>query len=181
MLLFAHHSSSRSIGLFISLFSLFLYIGHILFSYIRKHLPIEPKPSGNAPQAPGAHNTQQAIQHAGNAQQYQQTPGAHNTQQATPYAYNTQQYLQTPGVYNTQQATSYVNNAPQQPQAPGAHNTQQATQHANNAPQQPTTPVESTSDKSLATVARLALGILYAFYVCFSFFLCSYIIAWIYV
>ena len=157
MLLSAHHSSLRYIGFFICLFSQFLYIGHILFSYIRKHLPIEPKPSGNAPQAPGAHNTQQATPYAGNAQQYQQTPGAHNTQQATPYAYNTQQYLQTPGVYNTQQATSYVNNAPQQP----------------------TTPVESTSDKSLATVARLALGILYAFYVCFSFFLCFYLIAWI--
>lgn len=136
MLLSAHHSSLRYIGFFICQFSLLLYIGKILFSYIRKHLPIEPKPSGNAPQA----------------------PGAHNTQQATPYAYNTQQYLQTPGVYNTQQATSYVNNAPQQP----------------------TTPVESTSDKSLATVARLALGILYAFYVCFSFFLCCLLISWIF-
>ncbi len=114
MLLSAHLSSSRSIGFFICQFSLLLYIGKILFSYIRKHLPIEPKPSGNAPQAPGAHNTQQA--------------------------------------------TSY----------------------ANNAPQQPTTPVESTSDKSLATVARLALGILYAFYVCFSFFLCCLLISWIF-
>lgn len=114
MLLYIPHFPVLHFLLFLCPFGLFLYIGSILFAYISKHLPIEHKPSGNAPQA----------------------PGAHNPQQATPYA--------------------------------------------NNAPQQPPTPVESTSDKSLATIARLALAILFVFYVCFSFFLCCLLISWIF-